>query len=134
MLRAKTNEPATEHLLKTNQNLPADDDTNKALTPQAPGTDPNVLNNSLKGAALIQQPAAGKLQPASPTVQPRPEDPPERRRERLEVARTTFETIEAVSGTIPVVGSYVGAGAKVGLAVVKMVEVKQNAAFPCFAI
>ncbi|KAG8901506.1 hypothetical protein FRC00_006657, partial [Tulasnella sp. 408] len=98
-----------------------DDDTNKPLGQQAPDTDPNVLGNSLKGAVLIQQPA-GKSQHAFSTVQAKSEDPPERRREKLEVARTTFETIEAVSGTIPVVGSYVGAGAKVGLAVVKMVK------------
>lgn len=59
-----------------------------------------------------------------PTVQGKPENPTERLRERVEVARAAFEVIEAISGTIPVVGSYVGAGAKVGLAVVEMVQVK----------
>lgn len=55
-----------------------------------------------------------------------PEQTTARRREKLEVTRTTFEAIEAMSGTIPVVGSYVGAGAKVGLAVIKTIQVTKT--------
>lgn len=40
------------------------------------------------------------------------------------MARRTFQTVEVVSGAIPVVGSYVGGVAKVGLAFVNMIEVK----------
>lgn len=77
------------------------------------------------GAGIsIQQPAAAAAQKASPSDQNQPEQAATRRRERLGVARTTFETIEAISGTIPVVGSYVGAGAKVGLVVVQMIQVR----------
>ncbi|KAG9043872.1 hypothetical protein FS837_009040 [Tulasnella sp. UAMH 9824] len=40
----------------------------------------------------------------------------------LTAARKTFKTVEVLSGTIPIVGNYVGAAAKVGLAVVRMAE------------
>ncbi|KAG8948884.1 hypothetical protein FRC04_009222 [Tulasnella sp. 424] len=40
----------------------------------------------------------------------------------LTVARRTFQAVEVVSGAIPVVGSYVGGVAKVGLAFVNMIE------------
>lgn len=41
-------------------------------------------------------------------------------------ARKTFKTVEAISGTIPGVGSYVGVVAKVGLAFVSMIEVNDS--------
>lgn len=45
------------------------------------------------------------------------------RREWLEPARKTLTAIEAISGTIPVVGSFVGAAAKIGLALVSTLQV-----------
>ncbi|KAG9037175.1 hypothetical protein FS837_001479, partial [Tulasnella sp. UAMH 9824] len=39
---------------------------------------------------------------------------------KLTIAKTTFNTVEAVSGTIPVVGTYIGAAAKVGAMIVDM--------------
>ncbi|KAG8939834.1 hypothetical protein FRC04_005951 [Tulasnella sp. 424] len=98
------------------------------ITPisQAPGNQPNLLAGTAgKAGVPVQQqtPLSAATRPSDDQI--RPELTPERRRERLEVARTTFETIEALSGTIPVVGSYIGAGSKVGLAVVKMVQVKE---------
>lgn len=44
----------------------------------------------------------------------------------LTAARKTFRTVEVISGTIPIVGNYVGAAAKVGLAVVRMAEVSSS--------
>ncbi|KIO30569.1 hypothetical protein M407DRAFT_20295, partial [Tulasnella calospora MUT 4182] len=44
------------------------------------------------------------------------------RGEALNVARKTFKTMEIASGIIPVVGSYVGAAAKVGLAFVESIQ------------
>lgn len=41
-------------------------------------------------------------------------------------ARMTFKTVEAISGTIPGVGNYVGVAAKVGLAFVSMIEVNNS--------
>ncbi|KIO17486.1 hypothetical protein M407DRAFT_32853, partial [Tulasnella calospora MUT 4182] len=43
----------------------------------------------------------------------------------LTIARKTFKTVEIGSGAIPVVGSFVGAAAKVGLAFVEMLQVCQ---------
>lgn len=43
--------------------------------------------------------------------------------EALTIARKTFKSVEIGSGAIPVVGSYVGAAAKVGLAFVDMLQV-----------
>ncbi|KAG8921159.1 hypothetical protein FRC00_009057, partial [Tulasnella sp. 408] len=44
------------------------------------------------------------------------------RRDALVVARKTFNTVNAFSGMIPVVGSYVGGAASVGLAVVELIQ------------
>lgn len=43
----------------------------------------------------------------------------------LIAARKTFKTVEAVSGAIPGLGDFIGVAAKVGLAFVNMIEVKQ---------
>ncbi|KAG8937582.1 hypothetical protein FRC04_010604, partial [Tulasnella sp. 424] len=45
-----------------------------------------------------------------------------RRQDWLSGAKTTFNVVEGISGTIPVVGSYVGAAAKVGAAIVEIVQ------------
>lgn len=42
----------------------------------------------------------------------------------ITAARKTFKTIEVLSGLIPGLGNFVGAGAKVGLAFVTMIEVR----------
>ncbi|KAG9047407.1 hypothetical protein FS837_002303 [Tulasnella sp. UAMH 9824] len=93
---------------------------NTKSAPPSPSTQTN-LSSSTDEDVLAQQPTPSALN-ASSSAQNQ-EQATVRRRERIDVARTTFETIEAISGTIPVVGSYVGAGAKVGLAVVKMIQV-----------
>ncbi|KAG8937584.1 hypothetical protein FRC04_010603, partial [Tulasnella sp. 424] len=45
-----------------------------------------------------------------------------RRQDWLSGAKTTFNVVEGISGTIPVIGSYVGAAAKVGAAIVEIVQ------------
>lgn len=112
--------PATSN--KSPDNSTEDTDT----TPPSHGlgTEPN-LDSSSDNAISTQQPAPS-LQKAPPSDQDQSEQAAGRRRERLDVARTTFETIEKVSGVIPVVGSYIGAGAQVGLAVVNIIEVTVN--------
>ncbi|KAG8905457.1 hypothetical protein FRC01_008342, partial [Tulasnella sp. 417] len=45
------------------------------------------------------------------------------RRKALEIARKIFSSLDMVSGTIPVFGDCIGAGAKVGLTCVEMAEV-----------
>ncbi|KAG9016697.1 hypothetical protein FRB90_002452 [Tulasnella sp. 427] len=52
----------------------------------------------------------------------KPPEPNLKRRERLSTAKKTLTTIQAVAGTIPVVGSYIGAAAQVGLAVVSTLQ------------
>ncbi|KAG8995954.1 POC1 centriolar protein A [Tulasnella sp. 427] len=43
------------------------------------------------------------------------------REKRLSTAKTTFKVVEALSGALPVVGTYVGAAAKVGSTIVEMI-------------
>lgn len=47
------------------------------------------------------------------------------RREWLGPVKTMFNAVEGVSGMIPVIGTYVGAAAKVGSTVVEIIQVKQ---------
>lgn len=47
------------------------------------------------------------------------------RRNTLDIAKRIFSTVDIISGTIPGVGNYIGAGAKVGLACVGMVQVRR---------
>ncbi|KAG8896722.1 hypothetical protein FRC00_005406, partial [Tulasnella sp. 408] len=48
------------------------------------------------------------------------------RRMTLDAASKIFSTVETVSGVIPLVGQYIGAGAKVGLTCVEMAQVMYN--------
>ncbi|KAG9012151.1 hypothetical protein FRB90_006869 [Tulasnella sp. 427] len=43
------------------------------------------------------------------------------REKKLSTAKTTFKVVEALSGAMPVVGTYVGAAAKVGSTIVEMI-------------
>ncbi|KAG8899863.1 hypothetical protein FRC00_000789 [Tulasnella sp. 408] len=123
-------DPASEHPLDvqvdggahTPNSAPNHPTSSASITPAPPGpsTQPN-LSSSTDEDGTAQQRTPSALE-ASSSDQSQ-EQATVRRRERMGVARTTFETIEAISGAIPVVGSYVGAGAKVGLAVVKMIQV-----------
>lgn len=45
----------------------------------------------------------------------------------LSIARKTFKSVEIGSGAIPIVGTYVGAAAKVGLAFVETLQVRHIA-------
>ncbi|KAG9033065.1 hypothetical protein FS837_002553 [Tulasnella sp. UAMH 9824] len=82
----------------------------------------------------VGQPAAPKTPAPAPISQPRPDakqpaavpvNQPKGtgRRKALDAASKIFSTVETVSGVIPLVGQYVGAGAKVGLTCVEMAQV-----------
>lgn len=47
-----------------------------------------------------------------------------KRRELLSEAKTTFNIVESIAGAIPVVGTYVGAAAKVGGTIIDIIQVK----------
>lgn len=67
-----------------------------------------------------EMPVSTQVQPPiAPSV---PDSGDSRRSDLLHMAKKTFDTVETISGTIPVVGSYVGAAAKVGSAVVQMIQ------------
>ncbi|KAG8967742.1 hypothetical protein FRC05_001921 [Tulasnella sp. 425] len=51
---------------------------------------------------------------------------PSKRRDWLGGVKTTFTIVEGISGTIPVVGTYVGAAAKVGAAIVEIVQIMDS--------
>ncbi|KAG8912917.1 hypothetical protein FRC00_003489, partial [Tulasnella sp. 408] len=68
-----------------------------------------------------QPSTAQPQQNQSPNV-PENESKKSRRQDYLNVANKVFAGVEAVSGVIPIVGSYVGAAAKVGLTCVEMVQ------------
>lgn len=54
--------------------------------------------------------------------------------EALSIARKTFKSMEMGSGAIPVVGSYIGAAAKVGLAFVETLQVTHAVSIVLFLI
>lgn len=113
--------PVTPH---SEQNSPASGIQGPPIS-QVASTHPNIASAPQIDSSNL--PLAADTGKQSSTALSPPDRTLGGRRERLDGARTTFETIEAVSGTIPVVGSFVGAGAKVGLAVVKMIQVRR----PC---
>lgn len=74
-----------------------------------------------------------RLTPHKGAVQASPPDVPDDRENRnpirkavLTAARKTFETVDVVSGAVPIVGDYIGVAAKIGLAAINIVEVKRN--------
>lgn len=79
-----------------------------------------LLNNPGTSAQQTANPSTGNLAPGGSC---RPDGKSSIRSKGLGLAKTTFKTVDAISGTIPVAGSYIGAAAKVGLVVVEMVEV-----------
>ncbi|KAG8967206.1 hypothetical protein FRB90_010901, partial [Tulasnella sp. 427] len=90
-----------------------------------------AVNPPLPPAELTKPPEI--VQPessatASPAQKPSTNTPvkPEKnksfRRDGLTIARKTFKSVDAASGMIPVVGSYVGGAAKVGLSIVELIQ------------
>ncbi|KAG9038748.1 hypothetical protein FS837_001166 [Tulasnella sp. UAMH 9824] len=68
-----------------------------------------------------------KIQPAEGPTQNAPSSSPSTQAKaksnlssNLKIAQTTFNTVETVSGTIPLIGTYVGAAAKLGSTIVDM--------------
>ncbi|KAG8898269.1 hypothetical protein FRC00_003035, partial [Tulasnella sp. 408] len=124
--KSKTNFIMTGHLLDVEVDVGAlravnHPTSSSNTTPALPGpSTQSNLSSSTDEDGTAQQPTPIALNASSSDQNQ--EQATMRRRERMGIARTTFETIEAMSGTIPVVGSYVGAGAKVGLAVLKMIQ------------
>ncbi|KAG8918658.1 hypothetical protein FRC01_001736 [Tulasnella sp. 417] len=74
-----------------------------------PGSDQKAVNSAETASAL-------KEEPVNET------DSNARRKERLDWANKIFKGVEAVSGSLPIVGSYVGAAATVGLACVELAQ------------
>ncbi|KAG8944651.1 hypothetical protein FRC04_001615, partial [Tulasnella sp. 424] len=64
----------------------------------------------------------GKTQLQSASAESLLDQTVERRRERLDALRRSFETVGARWGSIPILGFYVGAGAKVGLVIVRVIQ------------
>lgn len=136
MEKSKTNVFATEHSLDSEVDACAPtpsctpnhptSSANTASAPTGPSTQSNLLSFTDEDVSS-HQPTPRTLNASSSDQHQ--EQATARRRERMGVARTTFETIEGISGAIPVVGSYVGAGAKVGLAVVKMIQVSGKSVY-----
>lgn len=48
------------------------------------------------------------------------------RRESFGGLKTTFNVVESIAGTIPVIGTFVGAAAKIGATIVDIVQVRQS--------
>ncbi|KAG8935564.1 hypothetical protein FRC00_010896 [Tulasnella sp. 408] len=95
---------------------------------------PSAKETHEAGAGCVDQPAAPQTSARAPTSQPRPDakqpaaapgNQPKGtgRRMALDAATKIFSTVETVSGVIPLVGQYIGAGAKVGLTCVEMAQV-----------
>ncbi|KAG8973471.1 hypothetical protein FRC05_008745 [Tulasnella sp. 425] len=98
-------------------------------TPIAPPTAtpaPDAGSEAPKNSAASNIPADQPLsvptgiQPASVAAEKQKESSP--RANLLKIAKTTFKAAEGISGTLPVVGGYLGVVAKVGSTVVDMVQ------------
>ncbi|KAG8967235.1 hypothetical protein FRB90_010899, partial [Tulasnella sp. 427] len=90
-----------------------------------------AVNPPLPPAELTKPPEIiqpGSSTTASPAQKPstntpiKPETNKSFRRDGLTIARKTFKSVDAASGMIPVVGSYVGGAAKVGLSIVELIQ------------
>ncbi|KAG8925324.1 hypothetical protein FRC01_010359, partial [Tulasnella sp. 417] len=77
-----------------------------------------IATNSGPPVVASQTPSA----PAAAQSQPVVPKSSSKREKSLSAIKTTLGTVEAVSGAIPVVGSYVAAAAKVGGTIVQMVQ------------
>lgn len=105
-----------------------DDATQHALKDQAPSTNPNLLASSPQKAISRPQPAvdAGKPRSQASNAQDLPDKAVGQRRERLDGVKRTFETIEAITGVIPIFGFGVGIVARVALAVIKIIHIMDS--------
>ncbi|KAG8925197.1 hypothetical protein FRC00_004237, partial [Tulasnella sp. 408] len=83
---------------------------------RTPATYPVQPNDSQFGSIQTR-----KVSPASSAL-PGKEEGSSRRAEVLNGANRAFKIAEGLSGALPVVGTYVGAVAKVGLTIVEMVQ------------
>ncbi|KAG8940191.1 hypothetical protein FRC04_005595, partial [Tulasnella sp. 424] len=81
-----------------NRNHPTDADAEPTPVQQPPGNEPNLFARTPE-KAISQSPSVAE---ASSVDHTQSEQAIARRRERLEIAQTTFETIEGISGAIPV--------------------------------
>lgn len=95
---------------------------------QAPSTHPNLLPSSPQKVISRPQPAvdAGKSQSRASNAQDPPDQAAGQRRERLDGVKRTFETIEAITGALPLFGFGVGIGARVALAIIEIIHVRQR--------
>ncbi|KAG8909784.1 hypothetical protein FRC01_006727, partial [Tulasnella sp. 417] len=96
--------------------------SNDAKTAGALQAPTSIISSPPESGADQTQPAGA--QPQQTTASNVPENRPQnsRRQDYLNVAGKVFAGVEAVSGFIPIVGSYVGAAATVGSACVKIVQ------------
>ncbi|KAG8970161.1 hypothetical protein FRB90_010677, partial [Tulasnella sp. 427] len=79
--------------------------------------DPHRAAISSANIATSTTPHRGQTQQHQPMTSKDNSD----REKRLSTAKTTFKVVEALSGALPVVGTYVGAAAKVGSTIVEMI-------------
>ncbi|KAG8984446.1 hypothetical protein FRB90_005323, partial [Tulasnella sp. 427] len=89
-----------------------------------PSNSPSILAPLTSGQQANSTPTAGStLAPSTPAVQ---QASPSRlgndKEKWLGSIKTTLEAVEGVSGTIPGIGSYIGAAAKVGKLVVQTIQ------------
>ncbi|KAG8915905.1 hypothetical protein FRC00_007808, partial [Tulasnella sp. 408] len=82
-------------------------DPDATLTSDQPPTEPS------KTAAALDEESTIRSNPSADSA---------RRKERLEWANKALKGAEMVSGGIPIVGGYVGAAAKVGVACVELAQ------------
>ncbi|KAG8915850.1 hypothetical protein FRC00_011273 [Tulasnella sp. 408] len=96
------------------QTLPAGE---KEASRNDPKDRPNATNTSneqlVKTAAAPNEESVAKSDAGTDSA---------RRKERLDWANKAFKGVEMISGSIPIIGSYVGAAAKVGVACVELAQ------------
>ncbi|KAG8944608.1 hypothetical protein FRC04_001648, partial [Tulasnella sp. 424] len=99
------------------------EDPKKPIEPTgfSPSSTPIVSQSSEPGAIPDQRQVVATGLAQSSNV-PEARSKSSRHQETLNMARKVFTSVEAYSGVIPIVGSYVGAAAKVGLTCVEMVQ------------
>ncbi|KAG8915322.1 hypothetical protein FRC01_003707, partial [Tulasnella sp. 417] len=77
-------------------------------------SDQKAINSVETPSGLKEEPGVNETDPDVSSA---------RRKERLDWANKIFKGVETVSGSLPIVGSYVGAAATVGLACVELAQV-----------
>ncbi|KIO29107.1 hypothetical protein M407DRAFT_21680 [Tulasnella calospora MUT 4182] len=85
-----------------------------------PGVSATNSTSSIASSQIPPAPMPAKNQ--QPAVPEGNATGPSKRKKPLSAIKTTLDIVEAASGTFPIVGSYVGAAAKVGNIIVQMVQ------------